>query len=464
MSVSTTDSSWSDDSKSPDVPDFDLIRMIGQGGFGRVWLATNRTTGRLRAVKVISLKRSETSDPAGREIKSITRLEANIGNEHPNLLHIHHVGKTVDHLFYVMDPADDVSGSTASSDAEYRPATLRSRIENGPLGPHECLVCARQLLGGLASLHRAGMVHRDVKPENCLFVQGELKLADFGLVTEADLQMSRVGTRKYMPPDGRMDTRADVYAAGLVIFEMVSGLPADRFPRLGHRAEQVVEDPVLNRLNRLVLEACQPDPQARFPDAGRMLAHLTSTGRKAAARRTRLRRRRVLASFTSAMVAIVLAILGFRLGYLPPIFAERVDVNFITRPFNATVYLNGILQTKPDGTPYLTPCTVRDLSAGAYQTVFKREGFEDLDAGRIDFTVDHEVEASWNTDDLGPQPMESRGVGRHPFSFLREENMVSEVAGVDRMAAGRRSPWAAISARLRPRREESPGSAGHGDG
>jgi serine/threonine protein kinase len=398
VSGSTTDASWSDEQLSPNVPDFDLIRMIGKGGFGCVWLATNRTTGRLRAVKVISLKRSERGDPAGREIRSITRLEANVGNEHPNLLNIHHVGKTADDLFYVMDPADDVSGSSASSEPDYQPATLRSRIDNGPLGPHECLICARQLLGGLASLHRAGMVHRDVKPENCLFVQGELKLADFGLVTEADLQMSRVGTRKYMPPDGRMDTRADVYAAGLVIFEMMSGLPADRFPRLGHRAEQVVEDPVLNRLNRLVLQACQPDPQARFPDAVRMLAHLTSTGRKAATRRTQQRKRRTLASIITATVAIALVVVGFRLGYLPPIFAERVDVNFITRPFNAAVYLNDVLQTKRDGTPYLTPCTIEGLPAGAYQTVFKREGFEDLYAGTIDFTIDHEVEASWKTE------------------------------------------------------------------
>jgi serine/threonine protein kinase len=102
-----------DDAFHPQVPDYDLIRPIGEGGFGRVWLAANQTTGRLRAVKLIPLRRSGTTDAAGREIMSLTRLEANLGHRHPNLLSIHHVGKTAEHLFYVMDLADDVSGRPA---------------------------------------------------------------------------------------------------------------------------------------------------------------------------------------------------------------------------------------------------------------------------------------------------------------------------------------------------------------
>ena len=99
----------------PAVPDFDLIRPIGRGGFGQVWLARNHTTGHLRAVKVIPFHTPGATDPAGREIMSLSRLETNVGRHHPNLLTIHHVGKTADHLFYVMDLADDASLSAAHS-------------------------------------------------------------------------------------------------------------------------------------------------------------------------------------------------------------------------------------------------------------------------------------------------------------------------------------------------------------
>ncbi|MCX7425821.1 MAG: hypothetical protein NTW96_09415, partial [Planctomycetia bacterium] len=82
------------DNAPPQVPDHDLSRRIGSGGFGEVWLATNRTTGQLRAVKLIPLSRRGETDPAGREIVSITRLEESVRGHHPNLLRIHHVGQT----------------------------------------------------------------------------------------------------------------------------------------------------------------------------------------------------------------------------------------------------------------------------------------------------------------------------------------------------------------------------------
>jgi serine/threonine protein kinase len=378
------------DPPAPEVPDFDLIRPIGSGGFGRVWLAANRTTGHLRALKVIPLRGCGETDRAGREISSITRLEENVRTDHPSLLKIHHVGRTEEHLFCVMDPADDVAGGKASRKEGYRPATLRSRLDSGPLPPPQCPEIARQLLEGLASLHAAGMVHRDVKPANCLFVDGKLKLADFGLLTVASPQVSRVGTEKYMPPDGRMDTRADVYAAGLVIYEMLTGLPADEFPCPGERARQIAADSILTRLNRLVLRACEPDPQRRFADARAMLAELNQPIRPCAARGTWTRRRTIGAA---ACVLVAGAAATFVLWPAP--VPRSVDVNFISHPYEATIYLDGKQVLGADGLPETTPCTVLDLPPKVHHVVFKHPSHPDLDAGKLDFAKTREIEVTW---------------------------------------------------------------------
>ncbi len=367
------------DGLPPEVSDFDLIRLIGEGGFGRVWLATNRATGQLRAVKVIPLRATGTTDPAGREITSITRLEANFRRQHPNLLTIHHVGKTAEHLFYVMDPADDVSGGPPSLEASYGPATLQSLLENGPLPPQECFRCARQLLAGLAFLHEAGMVHRDVKPANCLFVDGKLKLADFGLLTQANPQMSRLGTLKYMPPDGRMDARADVYAAGLVIYEMITGLPVDSFPRPGASALEAAEHPILCVLNHLALRACQRNPLQRFRDAGQMLRELEAWKPETEVRPARWRRR-IIAAAAGVLIAFGLAALGWW-GFRP----QRVQVNFVTDPYEATIYLDGTLQKDASGDSYRTPCTIEDLPPRVHHVEFEHHEFGRLDAGDWDF-------------------------------------------------------------------------------
>jgi len=381
----------SDPGPPPDIPDFDLIRPVGQGGFGRVWLARNRATGHLRAVKVIPLRRSGASDPAGREISSLSRLEASLPRRHPGLLNIHHVGKTAEHLFYVMDPADDLSGSPASSGAGYRPATLESRLLEGPLSPEDCERHARQLLEGLASLHDAGMVHRDVKPANCLFVGGELKLADFGLVTQAGAEISRVGTQKYMPPDGRMDARADVYAAGLVIYEMITGLPSGSFPRLGEKAARIARTPALRALARLALGACHPDPERRYRDARAMLAEMQAPAAESRSGR-HVPWRRIVTSIAVLVLLLVMADTARR-TIEPPL----VHVNFITYPFEATIYLDGVRRMDAAGRPYRTPCTLGGLQARPHRVIFQHDKLGEIDEGMVDFARTRQIVARWGS-------------------------------------------------------------------
>jgi serine/threonine protein kinase len=300
-------------------------------------------------------------------------------------------------------------GGAASADVSYKPATLQDQLAGGPLAPDECSRFARQLLTGLASLHEAGMVHRDVKPANCLFVDGAVKLADFGLLTEASPHVSRVGTQKYMPPDGRMDFRADVYAAGLVIYEMLTGLTADKFPRLGRRAREIVRDPNLNSLLRLVLRACQPAPEERFRDANQMLAEVDS-GSVAVPSRLSRPRRLILCSIGCLCAAILLATIWLKPWAnqqpTPPSGGESVmegldvvDVNFITEKpfFDAEIYLDGVRQERPDGSPYRTPCTVDSVPAKLQHVVLKREGLPDRDLGRINLAETTQIVVRWST-------------------------------------------------------------------
>jgi serine/threonine protein kinase len=400
------------DSPPPSIPDLDLVRRIGRGGFGEVWLGVNRATGGLKAVKVVLLARGgRTIDPAGREVVSLAQFESQRIGRHPNLLDVQHVGRTDDVLFILMDPADDVSGRPTTNDAAYRPATLELRLEQGPLAADECLRCARELTAGLAHLHAAGMVHRDVKPSNCLFVNRELKLADFGLLSPAVPQLSRLGTVRYMPPDGRMDLRADVYAAGLVIYEMLTGLPAEAFPRLGERAREIAADPRLAHLNRVALAAASRDHHARPAHAGELLAAVEAAAAATPGVTSRFRRRAVAAAlFVTALIPALLAIsmlaasrsMSTTQGRRDPppeataavVSATAPLVNFITEPLEAEVMIDGSPALGPDGRPLTTPFTT-SVPPGRHRVAFVHSLRGPLDGGTVDFDATREVVARW---------------------------------------------------------------------
>ena len=145
---------WPEGSPSPNaIPDFQLIRLVGKGTFGQVWLAKNCNTGGLRAVKVIRL-----GDLAAKEIVSLSRLEQGVRVQHANLVGIHHVGKTSEYLYYTMDPADDVSGEPASCEETYKPDTLAGRLKDAAWTADGCLRWCRELVAGLAHLHQQSMV------------------------------------------------------------------------------------------------------------------------------------------------------------------------------------------------------------------------------------------------------------------------------------------------------------------
>jgi len=379
-----------EDETGPTLPDLQLVRKLGEGAYGQVWLAQNKTTGAEVAVKIIPLQGADSATRIARELESLIRYEAKIRGQHPNLLTIHHVGQTPDFLFYTMDLADDAEGNRGATDPGFRPATLATRLESGPLHLDEAMTYAEQLLSGLAFIHEAGLAHRDIKPSNCVFVNGVLKLADFGLLTQTDSTASRVGTPQYMPPDGRMDARADVYAAGLVIYEMFSGLPAASFPRLSTALIKHRENSKMRTLNQLVLRACDPEPGRRFQNAAQMLDTLRVLQNKGPAKPRSIRRRIALITTPVLIVFVLLTVTNWPAGHL-----QRVDVNFITMPFEADIYLDGKKAVSPTGEPYRTPCTIPDLPARQHRVVFRKSGYPDIILKEADFAESRDVIASW---------------------------------------------------------------------
>ena len=403
----------------PAIPDFEILHQIGSGAFGHVWLAKNRTTSALRAIKVITAE-AGTNPMASREINSLTYLEENLKAKHPNLVEIFHVGRTDSHLFYVMEPADNLSGQPITADGPYSPATLESRLAFGPLESDIAMQFAEELLAALVCLHDAGMVHRDVKPSNCLIVGGCLKLADFGLLTPSNPLLSCVGTRQYMPPDGHMDAQADVYAAGLVIYEMITGLPAERYPSSGMRGKSFTCDPRLAILNRLVLTACSPNRSERFSSAKAMQAALHQMqATQAAESKTHAAKRRSSSPLKWIPAALAVAIIGLAIAgdlqvkeqgnnrtktppdTATPATARTTIVNFISDPPEATVLIDGLPVLQPGGKekgkPFRTPCSIPDLTPTTHRVAFQPSptdrSYRTTPLGEIDFSKIREVEA-----------------------------------------------------------------------
>jgi len=183
---------------------------------------------------------------------------------------------------------------------------------------------------------------------------------------------------------------------------MITGSPVSRFPALQSQAQAILADGRLAALNRVAIQACDPDRNVRFADASAMREELerllgneaaarsAGSNRTSVARSTRFRRRVLIAVSSGLGLLTVAGFLGWRLAS-----PTRVDVNFVTDRFDAMIWLDGELLRDPAGTPYTTPCTVPNLSADVHQVVFKQPGLADLEVGRIDFATTREIVARW---------------------------------------------------------------------
>lgn len=243
----------------PNIPDHDVLRKIGGGAYGEVWMARG-VTGALRAVKVVWREDFEDERTFEREFEGILKFEP-ISRDHPALVNILHVGRSPDGIsfyYYVMELGDDVHTGQDINPIEYEPRTLRAdgkasvRLETGL-----CIDVGVRLSEALNHLHERDLAHRDVKPSNVIFVNGKAKLADIGLVATHG-QRTFVGTEGFVPPEGPGSAQADVYSLGKVLYEIATGKDRLDFPELPDELPTGLERKRWLELNRVICDICDP--------------------------------------------------------------------------------------------------------------------------------------------------------------------------------------------------------------
>jgi serine/threonine protein kinase len=261
-----------DETNVPSIPNYDLLYICGQGAFGKVWIVKDRA-GVYRAMKIIEFDRAASAGIPHREMKALEHYCRSVPT-HPNLVQIFHVGDDANRIYYTMELADNLWTRKPVREEvppEYQPMTLQAVTNFRRLGVDTAIEIIFRLLKGLRQLHESGLVHRDIKPGNIIFVGRQVKLADVSLVTAKATQLSAVGTPSYMPPDERMDATADTYAIGKVAYEMLTHKDLSNFPRLPQNQEfkSSIWDP--NRLDAFLTRACSNNAQERFDTAEAMM-------------------------------------------------------------------------------------------------------------------------------------------------------------------------------------------------
>ena len=276
-----------DTASIPTVPDHELIRRIGSGSSGEVWLARN-ALGSCRAVKIVHEQRFKLRRPFEREFNGILKFEP-VSRLHDGLVDILQVGRNeaAGYFYCVMELADDVLTGPNIHPPAYSPRTLaqdKDRLKRLPVA--ECVRLGAAIASALGFLHRHGLFHRDIKPSNIIFVNGLPKLADIGLVTDASEGASFVGTEGFLAPEGSGSVRADIYALGKVLYEISTGKDRNEYPALPELSGTHAETRDLILLNKIILKACRAKPWQRYQSAEEMmLALLAFQFNKAALRR-----------------------------------------------------------------------------------------------------------------------------------------------------------------------------------
>ncbi len=289
------------------LPEFQFEELLGRGGMGAVFKAVQTSLGRTVAIKVLPVALMERED-AGYAARFEREARITGGLNHPGIVSVYGFGRTPGGLLYMV--MEHVNGTDLA----------RRLRDGGPLAPEKAAALLAQVCEALETAHRAGIVHRDLKPANLLLTRdGAVKIADFGLAKVFGVQPSgcespgtdslkaelptvigaTVGTAEYSAPEmltpgATVDARADLYALGVVLYQMLTGEPPRGRWKLPGAAGSD------GRFDAVIQKAMQADPAARFQSAAEMQRALLHAGNS----RRGLRR----GVFTAAVLGLTAAV------------------------------------------------------------------------------------------------------------------------------------------------------------
>ena len=356
----------------PRIPDHELLRVIGRGAYGEIWLARTLTSA-LRAVKIVYRSTFESERAFQREFQGMSAFEP-ISRAHAGFVDILHVGRTNEYLYYTMELADDHVAGRQIDPVSYEPRTLKSDLaRHQHLSAQESIRLGLSLTEALHALHACSLTHRDVKPSNIIFIDGIPKLADIGLVAVSG-QNSFVGTEGYVPPEGPGTPQADIFSLGKLLYEVSTGKDRLDFPEIDSRLSTRPDREELSRLNDVLVKACANDPKKRYASAVAMHEDLEALHRGEAPPRSRS----PVGYVVTAVILLLLAgLVASRLLHRPQVVSDfhgRTTIQ--TDPAGALVVLGDHAQN--------SPAIFDDLEQRQYRLRIMAPGYEPLET-TVDF-------------------------------------------------------------------------------
>ncbi|HEY6212799.1 MAG TPA: protein kinase [Vicinamibacterales bacterium] len=304
---------------------YEIVALIGRGGFGEVYRARDSRLGRDVAVKTVrgAMTREEV-----RRLDVEARATAALN--HPNVVHVYDVGFESDLAFVVTELLDG--------------ETLRAVLGRGAVQPPVAMEYARQIADALAAAHAKGIVHRDLKPENIFVLpDGRIKVLDFGLakqiVADADgaldtasvltIAGEAVGTPAYFSPEQArahaVDRRGDMFSFGVVLHEMLTGVSPFKRDTIADTVAAVIRDPApplpddviagLPGIDRIVRRCLEKNPSDRFQSAADLRFALDAPASMPQAPRSKKKKKERKPRKRSVFAVIALSLLALRVGW-----------------------------------------------------------------------------------------------------------------------------------------------------